>query len=254
MVIHFCKDVVYLFLILWVVLLVSCHQSSEDNTRTIDNDDKFEKYRTNIDEEFDEEFDPSEAEDEEQTHLNEWTVRVDPADDEVAKDLAKKYGFNYEGRVGSLDGVYRFSHDMQEHFAQDSEKRDTLSEGHKKVVPPVPVEHDPHSKARGRVRRHHKENAELLQSNPMVMWVKRERILERVKRVPVESPNADHEYRPGHRNLKLKFSGLNDPQSKKEWYIKVSRLSLVIFDCFSVCRYRHSLSRLHSQHRNNQKN
>ena len=163
------------------------------------------KLRSLLSEPVDEEHDDLERETS-KTHAYEWVVQLSSDDFNVAKDIGKKYGFEHVERIELEDkdfssgGVFRFSHNEPE-----SDKQ-TLEEA-KKRLPEATDDGSDKFRENDSKRTifENNENKFQLKSEENVMYFKRQRILDREKRLPVSSNNND-----------LKF---NDPQFKKEWYI-----------------------------------
>eukprot|EP00794_Sanderia_malayensis_P007060 gene7061-7854_t len=173
--------------ILILVLSVVCFNSAVQNFKREYDKETLEKYRSLFSEPRDEEFGDM-SEDDESAHENSWIVRIDPQDSTIADTIAKKYGFENRGTVGSFDGVYKFYHPSSEHHHEE----DTSAE--RKPKSPI------------RRKRDHIEHASLLRAHPQVRWAKRERILLRDKRTGFDEQNSK--------------IVMNDPMYPQQWYIE----------------------------------
>lgn len=181
---------------LGLILIISLAYSIalEKNKKREFDDESLEKFRSLLSDPLDEEFDEA-SEDDEESHVNTWVVRIDPQDTDVADSIAQKYGFQNGGRVGSFDGVYKFYHPSNDHHSHHDASGGPKHHAEEGKVPKSPV----------RIKRDHLEHASLLRSHPQVRWVRRERVLLRDKRTGVKGQSEII---------------LNDPLLPEQWYVR----------------------------------
>lgn len=133
------------------------------------------------------------------THAHEWTVQIDSDDRNDALELGKRYGFDHVSKMDVGFGVFRFTHVKKDTKQPKKEKSSTAVDEEEKVIS----------------KRDHIEAIKLLAADSKVRWYKRERILQREKRVPIQSPDKEEHVLRTSDNVEL-----NDPYFKNQWYIK----------------------------------
>lgn len=94
---------------------------------------------------------------------NTWAVELDTEDENVARDIAKRFGYDYGGKVGSLPRHFIF----------------TRTESDEKHLLNGPQQDD--SEGNGAVQ--HKDYKRVLEEHPNVMWAERQMILQREKQI-----------------------------------------------------------------------
>lgn len=95
----------------------------------------------------------------ESEYTNTWAVELDTEDEQVAKDIAKRYGYNYGGRIGSLPRHFMFTRRELDEKALIKGEQDDESESSK---------HD---------------YKRVLEKHPRVKWAERQAVLQREKQI-----------------------------------------------------------------------
>jgi hypothetical protein len=95
---------------------------------------------------------------------NMWAVELDTNDEEIAKKIARSFGYEYAGRIGSLPMHYKF---VRSEKAPD----DSFLKG--------PQEDDESDTGKH-------ENKRMLEKHPRVKWVEQQKVLVREKQGNVE--------------------------------------------------------------------
>ena len=193
-------DIRIIFFVVCLYLFGCC--SARDVKKREFDDVELERFRSLLHEPVDEEFDDA-SEENDSFHANTYVVRIDPEDSDVADTIAKRYGFENRGKVGTFDGIYKFFHDSH-HHEEDSHHH--ADEKRPKTIINAEEEELQKPRAPIRTKRDHIEHANLLRSHPQVRWVRRERILLREKRTGMEGEPDD--ILP------------NDPMFPEQWYIR----------------------------------
>ena len=161
---------------------------------------KLDKLRSLLKDPFDEEHELLEKETDD-THAHEWTVQLKSDKYDDALKIAKQYGFDHVHKLNLGFGVYRFSH------VKKTAKTEKIEANGKEEKNAVKKTID---------KRDHIESLSLLANDENVKWLKRERILEREKRVPLRDALREA------RDVKDKSDDIipNDPSFKDQWYIR----------------------------------
>lgn len=95
---------------------------------------------------------------------NIWAVELDTNDEEVAKEVARSYGYDYGGRIGSLPMHFKF-------VKREEDPVDSILKGEQADDE---SESDKH------------ENKRMLEKHPRVKWVEQQRVLVREKQGNVQ--------------------------------------------------------------------
>lgn len=90
---------------------------------------------------------------------NTWAVELDTEDEEIAKDIAKRYGYVYGGKIGSLPRHFM--------FVRKDEAKKSLINGQ---------ENDESESSRHDYKR-------VLEKHPRVKWAERQAVLQREKQI-----------------------------------------------------------------------
>lgn len=90
---------------------------------------------------------------------NIWAVELDTNDEEVAKEVARSYGYDYAGRIGSLPMHFKF-------VKRQEEAVDSILKGEQEDDESEPDKH---------------EDKRMLEKHPRVKWVEQQRVLVREK-------------------------------------------------------------------------
>ena len=149
----------------------------------------------------DEEHDKLESESD-ATHADEWTIQIDTNDEKAARELADLYGFEIISKVGVGDGVFRFLKTIKD-APQNSNEEDIID------AEKISKSEKREDKSQTDEKRQSllQDLAERLTADQRVKWYKRERILKREKRVPIEDGTPD------------RHVTLSDPKFPNQWYI-----------------------------------
>ena len=158
-----------------------------------------QQMRSLLQEPRDEEHDDELEDVTDKTHTGTIAVQLDPElDFEAVKVIAKDAGFDHVSQVGIGQGLYRFSPHVEKREQMLKEAREKLPEATDDGVNNI-------EKITSK-----RDQIESLLNHEKVRWLKREKILEREKRAPLDNGKDEHVFSE-------KF---NDPQIKNEWYIK----------------------------------
>ena len=168
------------------------------------------RFRSLLRDPIDEEHDELESESDD-THANEWTVQISSDNYNVAREIANKYGFDHVSQVEGVGlGVFRFTRDVNKERNSDKiVNEETVIEA-KKELPEATDDGSNKFQEGGKIisKRNHIEALEQLAADEKVKWYRRERILSREKRTPLEQEKYQSDAK------------LNDPKFKREWYIQ----------------------------------
>jgi len=208
-----CFILVVLFSVCSRVFLVD---SNEREVRSIENDRnaevkkeikkledieaKLDKLRSLLKDPLDEEHDILDNETDD-THAHEWTVQLNSDKYDDAKDIAKQYGFDHIHKLDVGYGVYRFSHSKKSLEEAEKKKKEMIKEKQEEIEVEKTIS-----------KRDHIDSARLLANDEKVTWMKRERILQREKRVPLRDAKKEAEA--------AKDMIPNDPYFSAQWYIR----------------------------------
>ena len=199
----------FLLLFLDVCIIPNSAKHAEVPRVRIDRDiEHIHQMRLLLKDPIDEEHDDLERESDD-THADEWTVQILSDNYNVARGLADKYGFDHVSKVeGVGPGVFRFSHDFskKKSVAKKLQEEAIVEESKKYVDDKTTNVEEEGDKTVS--KRDHIEALQKLAADENVRWYKRERILNRDKRVPLGGPHKAHHV------------VVNDPKFKKEWYIE----------------------------------
>ena len=160
---------------------------------------KLDQLKSLLKDPLDEEHDTLEIESDD-THAHEWTVQLKSDDYNDALKIAKRYGFDHVHKLSLGDGVYRFAH------VKKQMKKEVKTKGK-----------DEESKVEKTVdKRDHIESLRLLANDENVRWLKRERILQREKRVPLRDALREAKH------VEEQSADIipDDPQFHNQWYIR----------------------------------
>lgn len=91
---------------------------------------------------------------------NTWAVELDTEDEEIAKDIAKRYGYDYGGKIGSLPRHFM--------FVRREEAKKSLITGQENDES---ESSNPH------------EYKRVLEKHPRVKWAERQAVLQREKQI-----------------------------------------------------------------------
>jgi len=179
----------------------------ERHRRSPELEETLHRMRSLLRDPVDEEHDEVEKESDD-THALTWTVQIDSDNDDDARELAKKYAFDYVSKVeGITEGLYRFSR-----VISDTQKEDII----KKARESLPGATDDGIKANVNEdiektvsKRDHIETFKRFISDDKVKWCSREKIFKREKRAPMD-----------HKPSTNVIGHLDDPQLRNEWYIR----------------------------------
>lgn len=166
---------------------------------------KLNKLRSLLKEPRDEEHEDLENESD-QTHAHEWTVQLNTDNFNDVVNLTRKYGFDHVHKLDVGYGVFRIVH-------SGNKKREIKNK--------IEIKRNDDAEVEATIsKRDHIDAFRRLSNNENIRWYKRERILQREKRVPLKDA-----YREAHeveKRSKNSFNDVtpNDPQFHSQWYIK----------------------------------
>jgi len=166
---------------------------------------KLDQLRSLLKDPLDEEHDVLDRETDD-THAHEWTLQLDSDDYNDAREIADKYGFDHVHKLDVGYGVYRFTHTKK-----------SVSKGYEKNVDEENTEEGDIEKTIN--KRDHIDSLLKLANDEKVRWLKRERILQREKRVPLKAAHIEaHEIQ--RRSAASDDLIPNDPSFSQQWYIR----------------------------------